>query len=115
MRLAFKFFLFSITFIFFFNCEKEDKKSENWVKLFNGKDLTDWTVKINGFELNNNYNNTFRVENGVMKVSYDNYENFTNEFGHIFYKKPFSNYKLRLQYRFIGTASERRSKLGCKK
>ena len=102
MRLTVKILLFSITFILLFSCKKEDKKSENWITLFNGKDLTDWKVKINGFELNNNYNNTFRVENGVMKVSYDNYENFTNEFGHIFYKKPFSNYKLRLQYRFIG-------------
>jgi len=90
MRLTVKILLFSITFILLFSCKKEDKKSENWITLFNGKDLTDWTVKINGFELNNNYNNTFRVENGVMKVSYDNYENFTNEFGHIFYKKPFS-------------------------
>jgi hypothetical protein len=86
-----------------YNCKNVEKKeSEKWVKLFNGKDLTDWTVKINGFELNNNYNNTFRIENEVIKVSYDNYDTFTNQFGHLFYKTPFSNYRFRLQYRFIG-------------
>ena len=28
--------------------------------------------------------------------------NSTNEFGHIFYKNPFSHYKLRIEYRFVG-------------
>ncbi|GAA4799534.1 DUF1080 domain-containing protein [Litoribaculum gwangyangense] len=80
----------------------QEKITENWQSLFNGENLEGWLVKINGFELNDNYNETFRAENGVLKVSYDNYENFTNEYGHIFYKTPFSNYKLRLQYRFVG-------------
>lgn len=85
------------------NCKTTDEKeSENWISLFNGKDLTGWTPKINGYPLGNNYNNTFRVENNVLKVSYENYENFTNEFGHLFYKDPFTNYKLRLEYRFLG-------------
>ena len=42
-----------------------------------------WVVKINGYELHNNYLNTFRVENGILKVSYDQYDSFTDEF------KPF--------------------------
>lgn len=77
-------------------------KTKEWKSLFNGKNLDGWLVKINGYELNTNYNKTFRAENGVLKVSYDNYDNFTNQFGHIFYKNPFTNYKLRLQYRFVG-------------
>jgi hypothetical protein len=81
---------------------KELEITESWIELFNGKDLTGWTPKINGYQLGDNYNNTFRVEEGVLKVSYDNYENFTNEFGHLFYKTPFSNYKFRLEYRFVG-------------
>ncbi|MGC1205649.1 MAG: DUF1080 domain-containing protein [Flavobacteriaceae bacterium] len=96
-----------------FSCKNNSKKNtetdttkvevaENWQSLFNGENLDGWLVKINGFELNDNYNSTFRAENGVLKVSYDNYENFTDEFGHIFYKTPFTNYKLRLQYRFVG-------------
>lgn len=103
----------AIVFALFLSCRNKTEKkpetgtviaqtTENWKSLFNGENLNGWLVKINGYELNNNYNNTFRAENGVLKVSYDNYENFTNEFGHIFYKTPFSNYKFRLQYRFVG-------------
>ena len=29
-------------------------------------------------------------------------DTFNNEFGHIFYKEPFSHYKLRIEYRFTG-------------
>ena len=94
--------IFTIILFVNFNCKKTEKKTENWVKIFNGKDLNDWTIKINGFELNYNYNNTFRVENEVIKVSYDQYDTFTNQFGHLFYKTPFSNYRFRLQYRFTG-------------
>lgn len=78
------------------------KKTETWQSLFNGKNLDGWIPKISGYPLNENYNNTFKVENGAIKVSYENYETFTNQFGHLFYKIPFSNYKLRLKYRFTG-------------
>lgn len=98
-----------IVFVAFFSCKKETKNtslksesSKQWKPLFNGKNLEGWIPKINGYELNNNYKNTFQVENGVIKVSYDNYDNFTDQFGHLFYKTPFSNYKLRLKYRFVG-------------
>jgi hypothetical protein len=90
----------SLTFL---QCQKQALKEEQqWMSLFNGKDLTGWQVKIAGHELNDNYKNTFRAENGVMKVSYDQYEQFDNKFGHIFYKDKFSHYKIRLEYRFIG-------------
>ncbi len=76
---------------------------ENWVQLFNGKDLEGWHVKIKGYPLDDNYKNTFRVVNGVMQVNYDEYGGtFNQSFGHIFYKKEFSDYILRLQYRFTG-------------
>jgi hypothetical protein len=84
------------------SCGTRDKSSENWVSLFNGKDLDGWEIKIKGSPLNVNYKNTFRVEDGILKVNYDEYEKFNNEFGHIFYKKPFSHYKLRVEYRFTG-------------
>jgi len=73
-----------------------------WVSLFNGKDLEGWKVKITGHELNDNYGNTFRVENGVLKVSYEQYDKFNGKFGHLFYKDKFSHYILRLEYRFVG-------------
>jgi hypothetical protein len=75
---------------------------EKWIPLFNGRDLDDWTVKITGYEVGENFGNTFRVENGLLRVVYDAYEEFDGRFGHIFYKEPFSHYRLRVEYRFIG-------------
>jgi hypothetical protein len=74
----------------------------DWIQLFNGKDLDGWKVKIKGYELNDNFGNTFRVEGGVLKVAYDQYERFDGKFGHLFYHQPFSDYVLRVEYRFVG-------------
>lgn len=76
--------------------------SLHWQQLFNGKDMTGWDIKITGYNLNDNYNNTVRVEDGIMKIDYDKYTNFTNQFGHIYYQKPYSYYKLVVEYRFVG-------------
>jgi hypothetical protein len=85
------------------NISKKTPKEE-WIQLFNGKDLTGWTVKIRGYPAGENYGNTFRVEDGVMKVVYDPqfYESFENRFGHIYTNETFSRYKLRVEYRFTG-------------
>lgn len=79
-----------------------DPHQEEWLHLFNGKDLTGWDIKIAGFELNENYLNTVQVEEGIMKLTYENYDTFTYEFGHIYYEEPFSHYLLRAEYRFVG-------------
>ncbi|WP_233164519.1 DUF1080 domain-containing protein [Pedobacter sp. ASV28] len=75
---------------------------KGWINLFNGKDLKDWNVKISKHQYNENFGNTFYVQDGLMKVKYDNYENFDKQYGHIFYKKPFSYYLLKIEYRFVG-------------
>jgi hypothetical protein len=72
-----------------------------WIQLFNGKDLDGWIPKIKGYELGENFGNTFRAEDGVLKVGYDKYDKFDNRFGHLFYRQPFSNYILRVEYRFV--------------
>lgn len=77
-------------------------KEEKWIQLFNGKDLSNWTVKIRGYEVGNNHNNTFSVKNGVIRVSYDQYDDFNETFGHLFYNLPFSDYVFRAEYRFLG-------------
>ncbi len=77
------------------------KAPGKWIQLFNGKDLKDWNIKIAKHELDENYNNTFRVENGLLKVRYDQYTNFDEQYGHIFYKKKFSAYLLVMEYRFV--------------
>ena len=52
--------------------------TKDWIQLFNGKDLKDWEVKIAGYMLNDNFGDTFRVEDGKLKVAYDKYESFGN-------------------------------------
>ncbi|MGC1275145.1 MAG: DUF1080 domain-containing protein, partial [Planctomycetaceae bacterium] len=75
---------------------------EHWGSLFDGKSLDGWTPKVTGHEFGENYADTFRVEDGLLKVSYDGYENFGGQFGHLFYKTPFSHYRLKIEYRFVG-------------
>mgnify|MGYP000086800208 CR=1 FL=1 len=80
----------------------EEKAEENWIPLFNGKNLDGWIPKFTGYKLGENVGNTFRVEDGVLKVAYDQYKTFDNRFGHLFYRTPFSHYRLRVEYRFVG-------------
>ncbi len=75
---------------------------ENWIELFNGRNLDGWVIKIAGHELGDNFGNTFRAENGTIKVSYDKYPEFKNRFSHLFYKQKFSYYRLQLEYRLVG-------------
>ncbi|MEJ6702293.1 MAG: DUF1080 domain-containing protein [Akkermansiaceae bacterium] len=81
--------------------DKTGDKGE-WLQLFNGKDLTGWTPKFKGQDLGVNYKNTFLVKDGLLTVSYDNYEKWVGDFGHLFFKDEFSHYILRAEYRFIG-------------
>ncbi|CAN5202943.1 hypothetical protein BH09GEM1_BH09GEM1_46830 [soil metagenome] len=73
----------------------------DWIQMFNGRDLTGWDVKFAKHELNDNYNDTFRVEDGMLRVRYDKYTGWNGEWGHIFYKQPFSYYLVAAEYRFV--------------
>ncbi len=75
---------------------------QEWVALFNGKDLSGWDIKIAGQPLNDNYKNTFRVEDGILRIVYDQYQTFDGKYGHLYYKTPFSYYMVRFTYRFTG-------------
>lgn len=83
-----------------------NEDTENWVSIFNGKNLDDWTVKIKGHPYGENWKETFIVTDSTLKVDYSQYENFDDAFGHIFYKTPYSDYKLKLKYRFTGKQLE---------
>lgn len=83
-----------------FSQKPADQKE--WRQLFNGKDLTGWVPKIAGYELGDNYANTFRVENGVLKAAYDKYPKFDSKFGHLFFREKFSHYIIAAEYRFVG-------------
>ena len=75
---------------------------KDWIPLFDGKSLDGWVPKITGYDVGVNFGSTFRVENGILKVAYDQYDTFGGRFGHLFYKAPFSHYVLAVEYRFVG-------------
>ncbi|MGH9163057.1 MAG: 3-keto-disaccharide hydrolase [Vicinamibacteraceae bacterium] len=75
---------------------------EDWHNLFNGRGLDGWVVKLAHHELGDNYADTFRVENGAIRVMYDKYDAFGERFGHLFYDEKLSHYVLALEYRFFG-------------
>jgi hypothetical protein len=81
---------------------KKPGQQLKWEQLFNQKNLDGWQVKIRNHDLNENYGNTFRVDSGMLKVRYDGYEKFDEQFGHLFYKKPYSSYLIAAEYRFVG-------------
>jgi hypothetical protein len=88
-----------------FNSKRDSSKqkdNKNWVSLFNGTNLDNWIPKIAGYKLGENFGNTFRVENGILSVRYAEYDSFKNRFGALYYDKKFSNYRLKVEYRFVG-------------
>lgn len=101
-----QFALIVLLFFAFTNCTTKEKTNDNsfeWIDLLSENNLDDWTVKITGYDVGDNYANTFRMENGILKVRYDSgYDSFENRFGHLFYKDTFSHYILQLEYRFVG-------------
>ena len=78
------------------------RSPSEWISLFNGKDLSGWTVKITGHPLGKNFADTFRVEEGILKVSYDDYKQFDKQYGHLYTNIPYAKYRLRMEYRFTG-------------
>jgi hypothetical protein len=81
---------------------KQVPRSE-WIQLFNGRDLTGWTPKIAKHQLGENFADTFRVKDGLLQVRYDKYPStYDEQFGHLFYKTPYSYYRLVIEYRFVG-------------
>src|SRR5687767_9254791 len=85
------------------SCQRPDIiAGDEWMPLFDGKDLSGWDIKIAGHPLNDNYKNTFMVQDSILRVVYDQYEKFDGRFAHIYTQAPYSFYKLRFQYRFTG-------------
>ncbi len=80
----------------------DSSKEEEWISLFNGKDLSQWTIKMAGYPPNENYLETFAVEDSMIRIKYDQYKTFGDAYGHMYYKHPYSYYKLRFEYRFVG-------------
>ena len=98
---------FSCFLILIYSCNNNiDSNNENWEIIFNGKDLKDWKIKFANQNLNINYKNTFQIKDSILKVVYDNYDSFDNNYGQIYYKQPYSYYKLKFEYRFTGNQTK---------
>src|SRR6478672_6996195 len=81
---------------------RNDPSKQEWIQLFNGRNLDGWTPKFAKHDLGEDFNDTFRVENGLLEVRYDKWSKFEGEFGHLFYKDAFAYYRLAAEYRFVG-------------
>ena len=73
-----------------------------WKPIFNGRDLSGWTPKINHHPAGENWRDTFTVKDGVLVVSYGQYDRFNDEYGHLVFNTPLSAYRLRLEDVFTG-------------
>ena len=79
-----------------------DNNNKKWVSLFNGKNLDGWQIKIAGYPLGDNHGNTFRVEDGILSTRYNQYDSFRSKFGALYFNKKYTNYRLKVEYRFVG-------------
>ena len=106
MRNNLSIFYLVLIMLFYQSCKNDDSKNEisreDWESLFTGADLAGWDIKIKDHPLNDNYKNTFRVEDSMIRVVYSDYEKFNDQYGHLYTQRSYSYYKLKLQYRFVG-------------
>ena len=80
-----------------------DPAAQEWVELFNGRNLEGWIAKIAKHDVGDNYANTFRVTDGIIQARYDGYGgNYNAQFGHLYFERPYSHYILTADYRFLG-------------
>ena len=97
--------LFALPFLlqsYNFKTSVVQQSKPQWISLFNGTNLENWTPKFAGYRPGENYNNTFRVQDGLLSTRYDQYDSFNNKFGALYYNKKFKNYRLKVEYRFVG-------------
>lgn len=99
-----KFIYLSVSLLILGACSrsKNSEATNEWIQLFNGQDIENWIAKVHHHEPGVNFGNTFRVEDGMIKVRYDQYEDFNDQFAHLYYKTPFSHFHLKLEYHFTG-------------
>lgn len=83
--------------------EVSQVEENKWVSIFNGTDLAGFTMKIKGYPLGENFGNTFRVKDGILSVRYDGYgPDLLGRFGTLYIDKELHDYRLKVEYRFVG-------------
>lgn len=97
---ALKLILPAVTLLSVLCCSTRTSENNEWQTLFNGKNLDGWTVKIHHHDVGDNYAQTFRVKDGLLQVNYEDYQEFNERYGHLYYEEPFSSFRLKWEYRF---------------
>ncbi len=70
-------------------------------------------MKISSYPLGENFENTFRVENGILKIRYDGYgPDLKDRFGTLYFDEKLTNYRLKVEYRFVGETAPGAPKWG---
>ena len=80
--------LITLTLVTGFVVSDDSDSDKKWMPLFNGEDLSGWTPKIRYEKYGEDSRNTFRVKDGLLRVGYENYDEFNETFGHLFYETP---------------------------
>lgn len=98
-------FLILSVIVLFISCGERnisDPTKEEWISLFDGSSMSDWTPKFAGYELGVNYKDRFVLQDSLLSVRYAEKDTFKGNFGHLYYKNKFSHYQLKATYRFVG-------------
>ncbi len=69
------------------------EKNDGWIKLFNGKDLSGWSVYLNPKTKDADPAKTFSVKDGIIACT-------GKPFGYLITNKEYENYVLKLQWRW---------------
>jgi len=75
---------------------------EEWIPIFNGSNMADWTPKYAGYKTGVNYKDRFVLRDSMLSVRYAKQDSFNGNFGHLFYRQKFSHYRIKAVYRFVG-------------
>ena len=104
IRFSIRLLIVFILYQFLSSCisTRSDPAKENWINLFDGSNYADWTPKFAGFEMGDNYKKRFVYKDSLLSVRYATRDSFAGNFGHLFYKTPYSHYRLKATYRFVG-------------
>lgn len=102
MKRTFTLLVLFITALTAYTQTKATYKTDEWIPIFNGKNLDGWIPKVTGYKAGENPLEGFRVENGILKIDYSKFAAFNGRFGHLFYHEKLSSYILRVEYRFVG-------------
>ncbi len=90
------------TFLISCSSSQNDPDKEEWISLFDGSNLHDWTPKFTGYALDEDPKSIFKLNDSLLSVRYAEKDSFNGSFGHLFYKDRFSHYRLKAGYRFVG-------------